>query len=66
MSKDFSAFGAAPIKRQGQPVYPDIGGKDQEIETTYVERRVPVHLKDEAHKLIDDWLIQKGFDPEEM
>ena len=38
----------------------------KECETTYVERRVPIELEDEAHKLIDTWLVSKGYDPEEI
>jgi len=37
-----------------------------EVETTYVERRVPIELEEEAHTLIDNWLKSKGFDPEEI
>jgi len=33
-------------------------------ETTYVERRVPIELEDEAHDIIDEWLKSKGFDPD--
>jgi hypothetical protein len=36
------------------------------IDTTYVERRVPTELEDEAHELIDNWLRAKGFDPEDL
>jgi len=61
-----SKFADAPIK--GGDMQVDYGHgyipKPPEIETTYVERRVPVELEDEAHKLIDDWLKLKGFDPE--
>lgn len=39
---------------------------ESEPETTYVERRVPVELEDEAHELIDNWLKTKGFDPREI
>ena len=37
-----------------------------ECETTYVERRVPEKLEAEAHELIDQWLIAKGYDPREI
>lgn len=38
----------------------------KECETTYVERRVPEELEDEAHELIDNWLTAKGYDPKEI
>lgn len=34
--------------------------------TVYVERRVPSHLEDECHWLIDAWLRFKGYDAEEI
>jgi hypothetical protein len=36
------------------------------IETTYVERRVPIELEDELHEYIDAWLRASGFDPDEL
>jgi len=64
-------------KREGEPVAFDIGDMNLEIypimtsfskaiEYTYVERRVPEELEDEAHELIDNWLKSKGYDPEEI
>ena len=64
-------------KPEGQPVvfdiadlnldnYPIMKAKSESIEYTYVERRVPEELEDEAHKLIDNWLKSKGYDPEEI
>ena len=47
------------------PVSPEFANQ-AEPETTYVERRVPVELEDEAHELIDSWLKAKGFDPDEI
>ena len=62
-----SNFGDAPRKMEGQPVWPTDDDEEYDgIETTYVERRVPVELEDEAHALIDNWLKEKGFDPEEI
>jgi hypothetical protein len=68
-------FGKAISKGEGQaakfdmadmnvtfPVKPEFENPD----TTYVERRVPIGLEDEANKLIDNWLKSKGFDPEEI
>jgi len=64
-------------KKEGEPVAFDIGDLNLEIypimtafskaiEYTYVERRVPEELEDEAHELIDNWLKSKGYDPEEI
>lgn len=36
------------------------------IETTYVERRVPVFLEEAAHKMFDKFLADHGYDPEEI
>lgn len=38
----------------------------QHVETTYVERRVPEDLEDEAHEVIDKWLRSKGYNPESI
>ena len=61
-------FGEAQIKGEGQFVDFGSGKPPQKpkVETTYVERRVPNHLEDEAHELIDNWLKSKGYDPEEI
>ena len=64
-------------KPEGQPVMFDIGDLNldnfpimkaisKSIDYTYVERRVPEELEDEAHELIDNWLKSKGYDPEEI
>ena len=37
-----------------------------ECETTYVERRVPEELEEEAQALIDARLISKGYNPREI
>ena len=71
-----SIFNAQP-KREGDAVKFDIGDMNLElyprmkelsesIDYTYVERRVPEELEDEAHDLIDNWLKSKGYDPEEI
>ena len=60
-------------KPEGQPVvfdiadlnldnYPIMKAKSESIDYTYVERRVPEELEDEAHELIDNWLKSKGYD----
>jgi len=67
-----SGFGDAPIKGEGQSLNNTYGFAEDYVppppkhETTYVERRIPEHLEDEAHTLIDNWLISKGYDPEEI
>jgi len=67
-----SKFGDAPIKGEGQSLNLAYGFSEDykpskpEVETTYVERRVPIKLEEEAHTLIDNWLKSKGFDPKEI
>ena len=65
-----SGFGDAPRKTEGMGIKFDADDPDveyeNECETTYVERRVPIELEDEAHTLIDNWLKEKGIDPEEI
>lgn len=71
-----SIFSAQP-KKEGEMVKFDIGDLNldnypimkaisESIEYTYVERRVPEELEDEAHELIDNWLKSKGYDPETL
>ena len=70
-----SDFGKATPKGEGQAVKFDMADMNvnfpvkpefQNPDTTYVERRVPVKLEDEAHELLDNWLKSKGFDPREI
>ena len=70
-----SDFGKATPKGEGQAVKFDMADINvtfpvrpefQNPETTYVERRVPVELENEAHELLDNWLKSKGFDPREI
>jgi hypothetical protein len=70
-----SRFGDAKPKPEGGAVAFDMADMNvrfpvrpefENPETTYVERRVPVGLEDEAHELIDSWLKAKGYDPEEI
>lgn len=62
-------------KREGSAVAFDIGdmniemlsfSKGSNTDYTYVERRVPVDLEDEAHEVIDAWLKSKGYDVEDL
>jgi len=46
--------------------YPRMNAISKSIDYTYVERRVPEELEDEAHEIIDNWLKSKGYDPEEL
>ena len=68
MSRGFSSFGSAPIKAEGAAVYTDeeLAPYKEQIETVYVERRVPAHLEEEAHAAIDRFLARKGYDPETL
>jgi hypothetical protein len=68
-------FGESSPKKEGEQVSFDMADMNvtfsvrpefQNPDTTYVERRVPVGLEDEAHELLDNWLKSKGFDPEEI
>ena len=65
-----NGFGNAPIRMEGMGIKYDENAPDEvyknECDTTYVERRVPRELEDEAHILIDNWLKSKGFDSEEI
>ena len=69
MKKEFQfRFGSAPIKAEGAAVYTDkeLAPYKDQVETVYVERRVPTHLEKEAHAAIDRFLVRKGYDPEEI
>lgn len=67
-------FERAPAKGEGQPVsfgidamsavLPNAGKVG--IMTMYIERRVPIFLEQSAHALIDQLLIDHGFDPKEI
>ena len=59
---------AAPIKGEGMLVDYCEGIKPtkRQVETTYVERRVPVFLEDAAHKMFDKFLADHGYDSEEI
>jgi hypothetical protein len=65
-----SNFGNTPIKGEGMAVdYGQPAGyvpTKPKVETTYVERRVPKHLEDKMHELIDKFLRDHGYDPEEI
>ena len=65
-------FTDAVVKGEGQSVNAIYGIAEDYtptkpiVETTYVERRVPVFLEDAAHKLTDQFLCDHGYDPEEI
>lgn len=58
----------APVKGEGMVVDWGDGIKPTKpkVETTYVERRVPTHLEEKAHWLLDTFLTAEGYDPEEL
>lgn len=68
MSGNHNMFGGAPIKGEGQSVYTEeeLAPYKGQVETTYVERRVPMHLEGRVHRLIDKFLKERGYDPEEI
>ena len=61
-------FGDAPVKGEGMEVDYGEGIKPSKpkVETTYVERRIPEHLEFKAHRLLDTFLVEHGYDPEEI
>jgi hypothetical protein len=54
-------FHDAPAKGEGQPIFEYEIDPTLQVETTYVERCVPVFLEDAAHKLIDKFLADHGY-----
>ena len=38
----------------------------EEVDIIYIERGVPLPHKDEFNALVDNWLVSKGFDPEDF
>ena len=57
-------FELAPVKGEGQPVFDFTPPPTTEVDTTYVERRVPRHLTHLVDALIDQFLRERGYDPE--
>ena len=55
-------------KAEGEPLYTEeeLSTRKGQVETVYVERRVPAQLENQAHKLIDSMLRVNGYDPEEI
>ena len=58
-------FQDAPMKREGEPVF-DHKPPKPEVDTTYVERRVPRHLTHHVDELISRFLREQGYNPEEI
>jgi hypothetical protein len=58
-------FEDAPMKREGEPVFDGVP-PTTEVEVTYIERRVPRHLTHLVDKLIDKFLRERGYKPEEL
>jgi len=44
----------------------DIMSDDEEVDIIYIERGVPLPHKDEFNAMVDNWLVEKGFDPEDF
>lgn len=62
-------FNDAPIKAEGQMVDFDGTGippKPPEVDITWIERRVPNHLFNKLDLLIDKFLDDHGYNPEEI
>jgi hypothetical protein len=62
-------FDDAEVKGSGERVWYGEGyliGKRPYTATDWIERRVPSHLATQAHELIDKWLIEKGYNPEDI
>lgn len=58
-------FQDAPAKGEGQPMF-NSPPQTTEVEVTYIERRVPRHLTHLVDKLIDKFLRERGYNPQEL
>ena len=54
------------MKREGEPVFDHAPPPTTEVDITYVERRVPRHLTHLVDNLIDKFLRERGYNPEEI
>ena len=54
-----------PAKCEGQMIT-QYAPSEEKVKTTYVERRVPEHLENLVHKLIDKFLRERGYNPKEI
>ena len=63
-----SEFNKAPIKGEGMEVDYGDGIKpiEPKVKTTYVERRIPEHLEFKAHRLLDTFLVEHGYNPRDL
>ena len=69
-------FGLAPIQKEGEPVWNpsawELTGPSgssfpkTKYQTDWLERRVPEELYEEAHEVLDQWLISKGINLEDL
>lgn len=59
-------FDKAIPKGEGQPINNNAPKVEMEVDITYVERRVPRHLTQLVDEMIDQFLIERGFSPEEI
>jgi hypothetical protein len=58
-------FHEAVAKCEGQEIA-EYEPQTTEVDTTYVERRVPRHLTHLVDNLIDKFLRERGYNPEEI
>ena len=58
-------FHEAPAKCEGKEIT-EYEPQTTEVDTTYVERRVPRHLTHLVDNLIDKFLRERGYDPEKI
>lgn len=65
-------FEQTPVKGEGEPVvYSHLpwgtpAPSKKTVDTVYIERRVPEFLEEAAHKIIDNFLADHGYDPKEI
>ena len=59
-------FQDAQVKGEGQPMFDLQPPPTTEVDTTYVERRVPRHLTHHVDELISRFLREQGYNPEEI
>ena len=58
-------FHEAPAKCEGKEIT-EYEPQETDVDTTYVERRVPRHLTHHVDQLISRFLREQGYNPEEI
>lgn len=73
MWEGVTGFGDVFSKSEGMAVYYDGATiadwqwpTSGDVPTTYVERRVPLHLEAAAHEILDKFLVAAGYDLEQI